>query len=59
MKKYRLTAPTDTQTISEYTEWLWPWCVFHDPLGCIFCGAIGEFELDGVCNHPDAVEVTA
>lgn len=54
LRTWRL--PSTVTTIPEYIEFISPYLVFTNERN-VSCSQIGEFSLDGSCNHPDAVEV--
>lgn len=55
-RRYKLTPPVEVVTISEYSDWLFPYCTFEE-LPAFSIAIVGEFIIKGTCNHPDAMEV--
>lgn len=58
LRTYQLAVPPNCETIAEYAAYVSPFLVLPDgnPKG-LFISELGTFQTDGVCTHPDAVEV--
>lgn len=54
-RTWNLLLPAST--LSEYAAMVSDYCIFNTEDREIECMFIGQFSIDGVCNHPSAQEV--